>query len=85
VAQRFDGSYNDCLKKKPKATNCSDHRTISLIAHTANIVARILRRRIERKTEDALGENQFGFRRGKRNKGYNWDAENNIRKKLGHR
>jgi hypothetical protein len=43
------------LKKKPKATKCSDHRTISLIAHAAKIVARILRRRIE-KTEDALGE-----------------------------
>jgi hypothetical protein len=28
-------------------------------------VARILRRRIERKIEDALGEDQFGFRRGK--------------------
>jgi hypothetical protein len=53
------------LKKKPKATKCSDHRTISLIAPTAKIVARILRRRIERKTEDALREDQFGFRRGK--------------------
>jgi hypothetical protein len=53
------------LKKKPKATKCSDHRTISLIAHTAKIVASILRRRIERKTEDVLGEDQFGFRRGK--------------------
>jgi hypothetical protein len=53
------------LKKKPKATKCSDHHTISIIAHTAKIVARILGRRIERKTEDALGEGQFGFRRGK--------------------
>jgi hypothetical protein len=53
------------LKKKPKATKCSDHRTISIIAHAAKIVARILRRRIERKTEDALVEDQFGFRRGK--------------------
>jgi hypothetical protein len=53
------------LKKKPKATKCSDHRTISIITHAAKIVARILRRRIERKTEDALGEDQFGFRRGK--------------------
>jgi hypothetical protein len=52
------------LKKKPKATKCSDHRTISIIAHAAKIVARILRR-IERKTEDALGEDQVGFRRGK--------------------
>jgi hypothetical protein len=53
------------LQKKPKATKCSDHRTVSLIARTAKIVARILRRRIERKTEDALGEEQLGFRRGK--------------------
>jgi hypothetical protein len=66
------------LKKKPKATKCSNHRTISIIAHAAKIVARILRRRIERKAEDALGEDQFGFRRGKGT----WDAENNIRTKL---
>jgi hypothetical protein len=25
------------LKKQPKATKCSDHRTISIIAHTAKI------------------------------------------------
>jgi hypothetical protein len=53
------------LKKKPKGTKCSDHRTISIIAHTAKRVAIILRSRIERKTVDALGEDQFGFRRGK--------------------
>ena len=44
---------------------CSDRRTISLIAHTAKIIAKILRRRIERKIEDVLGEDQFGFRRVK--------------------
>jgi len=53
------------LKKKPQATKCSDHRTIRLITHTAKIVAKILRRRIEKKIEDVLGEDQFGFRRGK--------------------
>jgi hypothetical protein len=53
------------LKKKPKATKCSVHRTIIIIAHAAKIVARILKIRIERKTEDALGEDQFGFIRGK--------------------
>jgi len=42
----------------------SDYRTISLIAHTAKIIANILRRRIEKKIEDVLGEDQFGFRRG---------------------
>ena len=41
---------------------------ISLIAHTAKIVAKILRRRIEKKIEDVLGEDQFGFRRGKGNR-----------------
>jgi hypothetical protein len=52
------------LKKKPQATKCTDHCTFSHIAHRAKIVARILRRRIERKNE-VLGEDQFGFRRGK--------------------
>jgi hypothetical protein len=53
------------LKKKPEATKCSDHCTISLIAHTAKIVAKILRRRIEEKIEDEFGKDQFGFRRRK--------------------
>jgi hypothetical protein len=53
------------LKKKPQATKCSNHRTISLIAHTARIVAKILKKRIEKKIEVVLGEDQFGFRRGK--------------------
>jgi hypothetical protein len=53
------------LKEKPKATKCSDHHTISLIAHAAKIVARVLRGRIQRKFEDILGEDHFGFRRGK--------------------
>jgi len=53
------------LKKKPQATKCYDHRTISLIAHTAKIVTNILRRRIEKKIEEILGEDPFGYRRGK--------------------
>jgi len=32
------------LKKKPTATKCSDHYTISLITHTRKIVVWILRR-----------------------------------------
>jgi hypothetical protein len=51
--------------KKPQATKCSDHRTISLIAHTAKIVAKILRIRIEKKIEEVLAEDHFEFRRGK--------------------
>lgn len=52
------------LKKKPKTTQCNDHCAISLITHTHKTVASILIR-IERKTVDALGEDQFGFTRGK--------------------
>jgi hypothetical protein len=35
------------LKEEAKATKCSNHRTISLIAHTAQIIARVLERKIE--------------------------------------
>jgi hypothetical protein len=52
------------LKKKTEPTKCSNHRTISLISHTAKIVDRIVRK-TERKIVYALGEDQFGFRRGK--------------------
>ena len=33
--------------------------------YEAKIIAKILRRRIERKIEDVLGEDQFAFRKGK--------------------
>jgi hypothetical protein len=52
------------LKTKPEATNCSNHRTISLITHTVKIAARVLKR-IYVKIEGVLGEDQFEFRRGK--------------------
>ena len=53
------------LKKKTQATKCSEHSTISLISYRRKIIVKILRRRIERKFENVLGEDQFGFRRGK--------------------
>jgi len=53
------------LKKKTKATKYGDYRTLSLIAHTAKIIAKILRGRIEKKIEGVLAEEQFGFRIGK--------------------
>ena len=33
--------------------------------YRAKIIAKIVRRRIEKKTEDVLGEDQFGLERGK--------------------
>jgi hypothetical protein len=53
------------VRKKPKATKCSDHHTTSLMVHRAKIIARIIKETIEGRTADVLGEDQFGFRRGK--------------------
>jgi len=67
VAKDFTEVTTIPLKKKPQTTKCSDHHTISLIIHTAKIVTKLLRRRIEKKIENVLGEDQFGFRKGKKN------------------
>ena len=53
------------IKKKPRATKCSDRHTISWLANTVKIVSRILGLSFERKTENVFGENHSGFRRGK--------------------
>jgi hypothetical protein len=52
------------LRKKPKATKYSNHLTVGLVAHRAKMAARIPRR-MERKIENVLGEDQLGFRGGK--------------------
>jgi hypothetical protein len=51
------------LKRTPKARKCTDHRTISLTAHAAKVVASVIRRRSEKTIEEVLGEDQFGFRK----------------------
>jgi hypothetical protein len=51
--------------EKPKARQCTDHRTISLIAHAAKVVASVIRRRSEKKIEGVLVDYQSGFRKGK--------------------
>lgn len=53
------------LEKKPNTTKCEEHRTISLITHASKIMLKILNSRIEAKAEEFLGEDQFGFRRGR--------------------
>ena len=53
------------LKKKTKATKCSDYRTISLIAHTAKIIAKILRGRTERKLKVCLEKSSLDLEEGR--------------------
>ena len=62
----------ECTIMWPQSTKYSNHRTTSLIAHTEKIVANILRRRIEKKIEYVLGEDHFGFRRGKGTRAAIW-------------
>ena len=40
--------------KKTIAIKCSNHCTISLITHTAKIIVKVLRRRIEEKIENEI-------------------------------
>ena len=47
-------------RKKLTARKCSDHSTNSLITYTTKIVVRIPKT-IERKIENAIGEDQFRF------------------------
>jgi len=54
------------LRKKPKASEYSNHCTVIPSARAAKMVVRILRIMIEKKIKDVLGENRFGFRRRKR-------------------
>jgi hypothetical protein len=45
VAQGFTEVKMIALRKKPKATKCSDNDAVSLISHTTMTVVRTLRRR----------------------------------------
>jgi len=53
------------LPKKKHSTDCSDHRTISIITHASKILLEVILRRIRRKIEENIGEDQYGFRANK--------------------
>ena len=53
------------LPKSSKAVRCEDHRTISLISHTAKIVLTLIKKRIAPIIEQQLSDNQYGFRAGR--------------------
>ena len=53
------------IPKKKRAEKCEDFRTISLTTHVSKILTRIIYRRIERRAEEFLAEDQFGFRKNK--------------------
>ena len=53
------------IPKKAGADKCELYRTISLLSHASKILTRIIYRRIERKIEGELADDQFGFRKNR--------------------
>ena len=49
------------LPKKPGATECGMHRTISLMSHITKILLKILLNRVKNKTDPEIGVEQCGF------------------------
>ena len=52
------------IPKKPKAQNCTDFRTISLMSHITKLLLKIIQQRIIGKIEGEISSYQSGFRQG---------------------
>ncbi|GFO09466.1 DNA replication licensing factor mcm8 [Plakobranchus ocellatus] len=53
------------LPKKPGATECELHRTISLMSHVTKLLLRIIMMRVRNKIKPEIAEEQCGFVEGK--------------------
>jgi len=49
------------LPKKPGATECENHRTISLMSHLTKLLLRILTNRMKKRIHFEIAEEQYGF------------------------
>ncbi|XP_023213215.1 uncharacterized protein LOC111616005 [Centruroides sculpturatus] len=61
VPKDFEKIIMVLIPKKKGAQKCEDHRTLSLVSHISKILCGIIYRKIERKVEENLSEDQFGF------------------------
>ena len=53
------------LPNKSKLTKCEERRTLSILTHTSNILTKIILGRIEKKMDENLAADQFGFRKNR--------------------
>ncbi|XKL64100.1 hypothetical protein PGB90_004186 [Kerria lacca] len=53
------------IPKKAGIRKCEDYRTISLLWQASKILTGIVHRRIQGRMEERVGEDQFGFWRGR--------------------
>ena len=52
------------IPKKPKAQNCTEYRTISLMSHVTKLLLKSIQVRITAKINKEVSELQSGFRSG---------------------
>jgi hypothetical protein len=65
IPEDFRKSIFVPIPKISRAQECSDYRTIALIAHASKVLLQLIKRRITPIIERQLGESQMGFRKGK--------------------
>ncbi|KAL1448655.1 hypothetical protein WDU94_014027 [Cyamophila willieti] len=65
IPEDFKESKMVLLPKKAKSKKCEDFRTLSILSHASKILTTIIKRRIEKKIDDNIDCDQFGFRNGK--------------------
>ena len=53
------------LPKKSKSTKCEEYRILSILTHTSKILTKIILGRIEKKIDENLAEDKFGFRKNR--------------------
>jgi len=53
------------LPKKPRAEQCYSCRTLSLISYTVKLLTIIISKRISKRIEASIANNQYGFRKNK--------------------
>lgn len=64
IPSDFGKNVIHTIPKMARADKCENYRTISLTAHASKLLTRIIYRRMEKKIEGLLGDDQFGFRKG---------------------
>jgi len=61
ISEDFEKSIMVMLPKKSKSTKCEEYRTLSILTHTSTILTKITLGWIEKKIDENLAEDQFGF------------------------
>lgn len=65
IPQKMRESIFITIPKKEGAMECEKHRTICIMSQLGKILLSIIRNRIEKKIDNNVGEEQYGFRKGK--------------------